>query len=130
MSPSSSITTTLYRISASGDYDVLIDSLWNFNLKFVWYGVTSDWSLRRDALQLDVGVNANTYARDHSAFSRPDFENPLYFNTGHKQDVSGFAKVGYTVGLATLFGDLQARRAEFRYSPDAHSGVDERSSNT
>ena len=127
LSPSSSITTTLYRISASGDYDVLIDSLWNFNLKFVWYGVTSDWSLRRDALQLDVGVNANTYARDHSAFQRPDLENPLYVNTGHKQDVSGFAKVGYTVGLATLFGDLQARRAEFRYSPDAHSGVGEQS---
>ncbi len=127
LSPSSSITTTLYRISASGDYDVLIDSLWNFNLKFVWYGVTSDWSLRRDGLQLDVGVNANTYARDHSAFQRPDLENPLYLNTGHKQDVSGFAKVGYTVGLATLFGDLQARRAEFRYSPDAHSGVGEQS---
>jgi iron complex outermembrane receptor protein len=127
LSPSSSVTTTLYRISASGDYDVLIDSLWNFNLKFVWYGMTSDWSLRRDALQLDVGVNANTYARDHSAYQRPDLTNPLYLNTGHKQDVSGFAKVGYTVGLATLFGDLQARRAEFRYSPDVNSGVAERS---
>ena len=127
LNPSSSITTTLYRISASGDYDVMIDSLWNFNLKFVWYGVTSDWSLRRDALQLDVGVNANTYARDHSAYQRPDLTNPLYLNTGHKQDVSGFAKVGYTVGRATLFGDLQARRAEFRYSPDVNSGVTERS---
>ena len=127
INPSSSLTTTLYRISASGDYDVLIDSLWNFNLKFVWYGVTSDWSLRRDGLQLDIGVNANTYARDHSAFSRPDLTNPLYFNTGHKQDVSGFAKVGYTLGMATLFGDLQARRAEFRYSPDAQAGVAERS---
>ena len=48
---------------------MLIDSLWNFNLKFVWYGVTSDWSYRRDALQLDVGVNANTYARDHVGVS-------------------------------------------------------------
>ena len=41
LGPSSSLSTTAYRISASGDYDVLIDSLDNFNLKFVWYGVTS-----------------------------------------------------------------------------------------
>ena len=38
---SSSISTTAYRISTAGDYDVLIDSLDNFNLKFAWYGVTS-----------------------------------------------------------------------------------------
>jgi iron complex outermembrane receptor protein len=123
LSPSSSITTTAYRISASGDYDVLIDSLDNFNLKFVWYGVTSDWSVRRDGVQLDVGVNANTYARDHSSFQRPNLTNPLYLNTGHKQDASAFAKLGYTVGLATLFGDVQARHAEFRYTPDAHAGL-------
>jgi len=127
LSPSSSITTTLYRLSTSGDYDVLIDSLDNFNLKYAWYGLTSDWSLRRNALQVDIGANANTYARDHSAFQPPDFKNPLYLNTGHKQDVSGFAKAGYTVGAATFFGDLQLRHAEFRYSPDAHAGIGERS---
>jgi iron complex outermembrane recepter protein len=127
LGPSSSITTTLYRISASGDYDVLIDSLDNFNLKFVWYGVTSDWSLRRDALRLDVGLNANTYARDHSEYQRPDLVDPLYLNTGHKDDASGFAKLEYTVGRAVLFGDVQARQAEFRYTPDAHAGVGEQS---
>ena len=123
LGPSSSLSTTAYRISASGDYDVLIDSLDNFNLKFVWYGVTSDWSYRRDALQLDVGVNANTYARDHVGVSSARTStNPLYFNTGHKQDASGFAKLAYTAGRATLFGDVQARHAEFRYTPDAHAG--------
>jgi iron complex outermembrane receptor protein len=127
LSPSSSIMTTLYRLSTSGDYDVLIDSLDNFNLKYAWYGLTSDWSLRRDNVQVDVGVNANTYARDHSEFQPPDFANPLYLNTGHKQDVSGFAKAGYTVGAATIFGDVQLRHAEFRYTPDAHAGIGERS---
>lgn len=123
LGPSSSISTTLYRISASGDYDVLIDSLDNFNLKFVWYGVTSDWTYRRDAVQLDIGVNGNTYARDHAEYQRPDLTDPLYFNTGHKTDASGFAKLGYTAGRATLFGDVQARRAEFRYTPDAHADI-------
>jgi iron complex outermembrane receptor protein len=120
---SSSLTTTAYRTSASGDYDVLIDSLDNFNLKFVWYGATTDWSYRRDAIQLDVGANVNTYARDHAEYERPDITTPLYFNTGHKQDASAFAKLGYTVGRTTLFGDLQARRAEFSYTPDAHAGI-------
>ncbi|MDB4874777.1 MAG: TonB-dependent outer rane transport protein [Gemmatimonadetes bacterium] len=130
LGPSTSISTTVYRISASGDYDVAMDTagtLDNFNLKFVWYGATSDWSYRHDAVQLDVGVNANTYARDHAAYERPAIADPLYFNTGHKQDASAFAKLAYTAGRATLFGDLQARRAEFRYSPDVHAGIGEQS---
>jgi iron complex outermembrane receptor protein len=123
LSPSSSVTTTVYRIGAKGDYDVQLDSLENFHLDFAWYGVTSAWSYQRDALRLDIGVNGNTYARDHYAFMRPDIVTPLYFNTGHKQDESSFAKVAYTVGRTTLFGDLQARHAEFRYTPDAHAGI-------
>jgi len=127
LGPSSSLSTTAYRISASGDYDVLIDSLDNFNLKFVWYGATSDWSYRHDALQLDVGVNANTYARDHAEYERPDLANSVYFNTGHKQDASAFTKLAYTAGRATLFADAQARHAEFRYTPDVNAGISERS---
>ncbi len=124
---STSLTTTAYRISNGGDYDVLIDSLWNFNLKAAWWGLTSDWSYRSNGMQLDVGVNGNTYARDHAAYQRPDITTPLYFNTGHKQDASAFVKVAYTRGAATWFGDLQGRYAKFRYSPDANAGIAERS---
>jgi iron complex outermembrane receptor protein len=127
LTPSSSITVTPYRISASGDYDVLIDTLWDFNLKFVWYGATGDWSYRRDGLSLDVGANANTYARDHAAYQRPNTVDPLYFNTGHKQDASAFTKLAYTTGALTWFGDLQARHATFRYTPDKNAGITERS---
>jgi iron complex outermembrane receptor protein len=127
LTPSSSFTITPYRISASGDYDVLIDSLWNFNLKFVWYGATADWSYKRDGLSLDVGANANTYARDHAAYQRPNTTDPLYLNTGHKQDASAFTKLAYTVGAITWFGDLQARNATFRYTPDKNAGIEQRS---
>jgi iron complex outermembrane recepter protein len=128
--PSSSLSTTAYRISASGDYDVAMDTLGtldDFNLKFIWYGVTTDWSYRHDAIQLDVGLNADTYARDHAAYQRPDLTDPLYFNTGHKQDASAFAKLGYTIGGATLFGDVQARHAAFLYTPDINADIAERS---
>ncbi len=120
---SSSLSTTAYRISSSGDYDVRIDSLDDFNLKAAWYGITSTWSYRRDAATLDVGVNGNTYARDHGEFQRPNTTTAVYVNTGHKDDASAFAKLGYSVGRATYFGDLQARRAVFHYSPDVNADI-------
>ena len=128
LSTTSSLSTTLYRISASGNYDVAIDpDLWNYHLDFVWYGLTSAWSWQGEGVRVNVGVNANRYARDHYAFVRPDLANPQYFNTGHKGDVSGFAKVAYDIGRATVFGDVQTRRAEFRYVPDARADIAPRS---
>jgi iron complex outermembrane receptor protein len=40
-----------------------------------------------------------------------------------KQDESGFVKAAYVVGKATLFGDVQARHAEFSYTPDVHADI-------
>ena len=123
LSGNSSMSTTLYRLSATGDYDVLLDSLETLHLDFVSYGVMSAWSYHRDGVKLDLGVNADTYARDHYAYMHPDLVNALYFNTGHKQDQAGFAKLAYTVGRATLFGDVQARHATFRYAPDKDADI-------
>lgn len=123
LNANSSITTTAYRLSATGDYDVLLDSLETLHLDFVSYGVMSAWSYHRERLKLDLGANADSYARDHYAFMHPDLQNALYFNTGHKQDQAGFAKLAYIVGRATVFGDLQARHAQFRYAPDTHAGI-------
>jgi iron complex outermembrane receptor protein len=119
----SSFTTTLYRISSSGDYDVLLDSLETLHLDFISYGATGAWSYRRSGLKLDLGASADDYARDHYAFMHPELRAPLYFNTSHKRDAAGFAKLAYTVGRATLFGDLQGRHAEFSYDPDAHAAI-------
>lgn len=130
LQPNSALATTVYRISASGAYDVCISNcdqpqgdLWNFNLDFVWYGATSAWSLDAGPTRLSVGANANTYARDHHAYARPDLDTPLYFNTGHKDDANAFAKVAWDIGKLTLFGDLQGRIARFRYEPDANAGI-------
>ena len=120
----SSVSTTLYRTAASGRYDVYYDPtmLVDQHLDFTWYGLTSAWNWRRDGVRLDVGVNANTYARDHYARLRAD-RSQLYFNTGHKRDASAFAKGSWEVGRLTMFGDLQGRWAEFRYTPDEAAGI-------
>lgn len=128
------VATSLYRMSASGSYDVRIDpdpveGLWNFHLDHTWYGLTSAVTHDVGAWRLNAGVNANTYARDHYAWvdgtrGRPGAE-ALYFNTGHKQDAAAFGKVAYRTGDVTLFGDVQGRVAQFRYEPTVGSGVPE-----
>ena len=127
---SSSLSATAYRLSASGNYDVCIfacdqpqGTLWNFNLDFVWYGATAVWSFDRGPASVSLGVNASTYERDHHAYDRATPATALYFNTGHKDDASAFAKVAFERGALTLFGDLQGRHAHFGYMPDANAGV-------
>lgn len=124
---SSVFSGTAYTVGAGGNYDVLIeDGLWNFNLESRVTGGFANWSLQRGPWSASAGVHGNTYWRDHSLYIRPDLDTPLYLNTGHKREGSAFAKAGYQMGRATLFGDVQARRVWYRYEPDANAGIDER----
>lgn len=136
----SSLSLTTYRTSATGSYGVCIVNcdqpvgagadcavstaacLWDFHLDFAWYGATAAWTLDRAGVYASAGLNANTYARDHYAFDRTS-PLPLYFNTGRKGDASAFAKVAKDVGRATLFADVQGRRAAFHYVPDPNAGI-------
>ena len=125
VSRTTTLNTTLYRNSASGSYDYFDgDDRYRFNLDHAWVGVTSAVNHERGALRLNVGVNANTYARDHRGYLQP--ATTLYENTGHKGDVSAFAKGALDVGRARWFVDLQGRHARFRYTPDAAAGIGER----
>lgn len=128
LSEAASLQTTVYRTAASGRYDVWFDeaSLYDFHLDFTWYGLTSAWSWSGAGARVNVGVNANTYARDHYARARAD-RAELYFNTGRKRDASAFAKLSWDAGPVTVFGDLQGRWAEFRYTPDDEAGIARRS---
>lgn len=121
-----SLNTTVYRNSASGSYDYFDGGdRYRYNLDHHWYGVTSAVNRTSGALQLNAGLNANSYARAHRGYYEPS--TTLYDNTGHKADVSAFLKAGYTVGRVRWFADLQGRHARFRYEPDIHAGIEERS---
>jgi iron complex outermembrane recepter protein len=116
-----SVNTTVYRNSASGNYDYFeLPDRYRFNLAHTWYGVTSVYNVEKRALALNTGLNANTYQRAHRGYFQPDTE--LYDNTGHKQDASGFVKLAYTAGKATWFGDVQGRWTRFRYEPSDNAG--------
>lgn len=125
-----SIANTVYRITTAGNYDVCIASCgaatgvnWNFHLDFAWVGATSVATFALGGNRVTTGVNVNGYARDHYAFDRSSNMLSLYTNTGRKRDLSAFAKAERDVGKATLFADLQGRRAQFFYQPDINAGV-------
>jgi iron complex outermembrane receptor protein len=127
LSDVATVNTTVYRNSASGNYDYFYDpDRYRYNLAHAWYGVTSAVNVERGSLKYNVGVNGNTYARAHRAYLRPD-PTSLYDNTGHKQDASAFAKASLDRGCVRWFADLQTRWTRFRYEPDGRAGIDERS---
>jgi iron complex outermembrane receptor protein len=118
------VQATAYTIWASGDYDVRIaPDLYNFQLASRVAGALATWSARRGALDLDVGMHANAYHRHHSLAIRPDLDALVYRNTGQKREQSAFTKAALSLGDVTLYGDLQLRRPEFEYVPDARSGI-------
>ncbi len=114
------ITTTAYRNGAGGAYDVVVGpDLWNFNLDHRWVGLLSTLTYVRPGLELATGAHASRYSRDHYLKVRPDLETTVYDNTGFKQEQSGFVKATLTRGAFDWHGDLQLRRAAFRYRPTA-----------
>ncbi len=127
VSEATTFSTTVYRNSASGNYDYFYEpDRYRFNLAHAWYGATSAVNITQGALQVNAGVNGNTYARAHRGYLRPDPVS-LYDNTGHKQDASAFAKASLDRGRVRWFADLQGRWSQFRYTPDPRAGIAERS---
>lgn len=120
------LTTTAYRNGAGGNYDVFVGSdLWNFNLDHSWYGVLSTLQGRRGAVAWATGAHASDYSRGHWLHVRPDLDAKVYDNRGHKQEQSAFAKATWTRGAVDWHGDVQVRRAAFRYEPTPGSSFGE-----
>lgn len=125
--PGVTLTTTGYRNSAGGWYDLDVGdpTLWRFNLDHVWYGAlgTLQWTGSRGTLT--AGAHVSDYARDHFLQVKPDLQNRIYDNTGHKQEQSAFVKGTVTRGSVDWHADLQLRRAAFRYeaSPGTSFGT-------
>jgi iron complex outermembrane recepter protein len=122
--PMFAVQGTVYTLAQFGDYDVRIaPDMYNFQLSSRMTGVLATWSGRRGRLELDAGVHANTYHRHHSLAIRPDLDALVYRNTGRKREQSAFAKAAWSLGEIVLYGDVQLRHPEFKYIPDARSGI-------
>jgi iron complex outermembrane receptor protein len=119
--PGMTLTTTGYRNSAGGWFDVEVGDpeLWRFGLDHVWYGLLSTLAWDGDGFQVSAGAHASSYSRDHTLSTTADRSVLAYDNTGFKQEQSGFLKGTVTRGAFDWHGDIQVRRAAFRYRPSA-----------
>ncbi|MCW5827422.1 MAG: TonB-dependent receptor [Gemmatimonadaceae bacterium] len=117
--PGLSLTTTGYRNSAGGWFDVDVGDpeLWRFGLDHVWYGLLSTVTWDGEGFAVAAGAHASSYSRDHYLHIKPDLQNRIYDNTGFKQEQSAFVKGTITRGRVDWTGDIQVRRAAFRYRP-------------
>jgi len=119
------VGVTAYGMWSGGDYDVRVEpDLWNFGLVSGAGGLIATARARFGRFRVLGGAHGSGYERAHYAAIRPNLDARLYDNTGFKNEASGFAKASYDVGRWSLFGDLQVRRAAFRYEPDANAGIE------
>jgi iron complex outermembrane receptor protein len=135
LSTETSAGLTAYGFHTTGWYDYPADGSpqpLRYRSASRWAGLVAALHTVRPAgetstLTLDGGAHASAYSKDHRFDARDDLGYPAYDNTGHKTEISAFGKASLALGRTTLFGDLQVRSAEFRYTPTAGYGLEEAS---
>jgi iron complex outermembrane receptor protein len=128
LSPNASAGITGYGFTTRGFYDYPSGTdapALRYNSASRWMGAVAAVHSVNGRLTMDVGAHTMAYSKDHRFDERADLGYPAYWNTGFKTEASAFAKASYALGSATLFGDLQARTAEFRYRPTEGYGLED-----
>lgn len=116
---SSSLSSSVYYNQLQGGYGVFFSpDVYTFSVRSHFYGAMVNYKIAKPKWELNAGVHANTYERDH--YLQPDEADEfyLYLNTGKKQELSSFVKAGYKINKVLLYADLQARMVNFTYVPD------------
>ena len=103
---------------------MLIDSLDNFNLKFVWYGVTSDWSYRRDALSARRRREREHLRARSRAYQRPELDGSALLQHRPQAGRERVREARLHRRAARRCSAISRRGApKFRYTPDANAGI-------
>ncbi len=113
----SSLAGQVYYNGAGGWYRIWADpvraALYEYDLGWHFMGGLANFRHVKGPVDLTAGVHVNGYESRHS---REVVDvGPQYVNHGHKNEASGFAKLGYDLGRFHLYGDVQLRHARFRY---------------
>lgn len=118
------ITASVYYNGAEGWFRLWDDpearnDLLQFGIDQSFVGSMVTASRSRGRLSTTLGAHVNDFAGDHTLDVGAE---RLYVNTGFKKTASAFGKLEYSLDDWLLYGDLQARRAEFSYEGDIDLG--------
>lgn len=120
--PFSTLQSSVYYTFLKGNYDFNLnnflglpttDELYNYAFQSNLFGFFSNYAFAKDRWDITAGVHGNIYARRHTGSEKN--LGRLYQNTGHKNEISAFAKAAYTVQRLTVFADVQFRHTAFDY---------------
>jgi len=116
------ISTSIFYNRLDGDWDLYIGEMLNFRLGSNFAGIISNYNYTPENFDINVGVNANFYERDHWSFGIPSYDILPYENTGTKNEYSTYFKVKYDLDALTLFADMQYRYVTFDYTQHIKNG--------
>jgi iron complex outermembrane receptor protein len=121
---SSTLTSSVYYGAAGGDFpytynvdSVTLESI-NYPLYNDHYGVMSYFNQKNENLEWTTGIHAYTFLRENIEQLIPNYTNPYYQDSSVKNEISGFAKVNYSIGNLSILADVQARYVSLEMTPD------------
>ena len=117
------LRTSVFYNRLEGDWDLYTGDMLNFRLDSHFYGIISNYNISPKNFDINLGLSANGYLRNHSMVILPNKDRVNYLNTGKKNEVSTYGKINYDLGPLTLFGDIQYRYVTFNYEQEAKNEV-------
>lgn len=114
----SKLSSSVFFNVLDGRYDYFMSGNTSIFLNSAFFGFTSNYQYTKKNLKVNLGVNINTYSRTHTNKEdhSDDYGIGLYKNTGYRNEYAGFTKIAYDISKLTLFGDIQFRYTDFRYT--------------
>ena len=120
--PATELSVQGYYNGAGGWYRIAngADGLFQYNLDWSSVGATASYHAVRGSFDLTWGGHANDFESRHA---RDIVGGPSeYTNSGFKNEVNTFVKLGYAAGQWRHYGDVQVRWARFRFEGDLDLG--------
>lgn len=120
-------TSSLYYGGASGDFLYTYPSgggsleQINYPLQNNHYGLIGNIFYEDQKWNVSTGIHLYQFDRTNEESITPDFENPYYFETSDKKEVSWFSKAERAIGNLSLFGEVQFRFTKLSIQPDYDS---------
>lgn len=105
--------SSIYLIKLKGWYNYFVNTFNDINIASNYYGYIFNLNYNKNSIDFNSGFSISNYDREH--YGQDEFVGN-YTNNGNKKDISVYGKLNYSLNKFNLFGNVQYRYNDFRYS--------------
>ena len=118
LNPEMTFNSTLYYGGARGVFPFGLSDTTQllFGLENNHYGLYSDLNYSNNNWDITAGLHGYLFDRKNINSTAPNTSNPDYEDETDKNEISLFGKLSYTTGAVTLFGDIQVRHVNLKFT--------------